>query len=134
MPHSVCPLCSTLVLFSSCPSPDSNSPPLPHPTSRSPSLYLLLSTPPPQVVTMQPQATHVFVQSQPPATNLPLYALVTSLVVTLIFTGFCCYIPGLLCLIPAVSTALYVSVPQWNTVLLHLVDVFGCIVVFSCVV
>ena len=69
----------------------------------------------PQVVTMQPQASHVFIQSQPAGTKLPVFALFTSLIVTLIFAGFCCYIPGLLCLIPAVSTALCVSVAQWST-------------------
>ena len=79
---------------------------------RSPtSLSTSPSAPQPQVVTTQPTYTVVNYQP-PPTTKLPLYALVTSLIVTIVFAGFCCFVPGLLCLIPAVSTAICVSLQQ----------------------
>lgn len=90
----------------SCP----HLPTSPPPTSL-PTLIPTSPAPPPQVVT-QPTAVVMAYQPPPSTTKLPVYALFTSLLVTLVFVGFCCFIPGIFCLIPAVATAIHVSLQQ----------------------
>ena len=62
------------------------------------------------VTVAQPSTAIVqYPQNVAVTTNLPKYALVISVVTTIIFAGVLFWIPGLFCLIPAIGTAVAVS-------------------------
>ena len=83
------------------------------------SLPFPLTQPQPLVVLAQPQQPIVATQqtlarTTEPSTNLPKYAFVTSVVITVIFTVLC-WLPGLLCLIPATVMSILVSCVHTDT-------------------
>ena len=83
------------------------------------SLPFPLTQPQPQVVLAQPQQPIVATQqtlarTTEPSTSLPKYAFVTSVVITVIFTVLC-WVPGLLCLVPATVMSILVSCVHTDT-------------------
>ena len=59
----------------------------------------------PVAVVQPPTASVNHPQNVAVTTNLPKYALIISVVTTIVFTGVLYWIPGLFCLVPALGTA-----------------------------